>query len=717
MEKAKKRPGRLDYPKAPRRDQVDLLHGVPVADPYRLLEEIDAPATQAWIQAENALTARWLDRIPGRERLRERIRELWNYEKYSPPFVRGGRTVYSYNDGLQNQGVLYVIDSEGAEPRVLLDPNALSPDGTVALTGAAMSEDGELLAYGLSSAGSDWQEWRVREVSSGRDRPDFLEWVKFSAVAWTHDHQGFFYSRYDKPEESSTHKATTQCHKLCYHRIGTSQDEDDLVYERSDQPEWGYSARVSDEGRFLVITVWQGTKRENAVFVKDLSRGGAVVELLNRFDASYTFVGNDGPLFYFLTDSNAPMGRVVAIDLDRPDPADWKEVLPEGPDALQAVNLIQDRFLAHYLRDASSVVRVFDLSGRPAGEVDLPGLGTAMGFFGRRTDRETYYVFSAFTVPGTVYRYDLRTGRSEVFREPKVPFDPAAYTTERVSYQSKDGTPIPMLLAYRKGLKKDGQNLTYLYGYGGFNVPLTPFFSVEHLVWMEMGGVYAQANLRGGGERGTAWHEAGMKKKKQNVFDDFIAAAEWLIAKSYTSQEKLALSGRSNGGLLVGACLVQRPDLFGACLVGVGVLDMLRFHKFTIGWAWTSDYGSPHDPEEFRALLAYSPYHNLRPGTRYPPTLITTGDHDDRVFPGHSFKFAAALQEAQKGDAPILIRIETKAGHGLGKPTEKQIDEVADGVSFLVAILGVGVGPRSLFATGSPGRDGTHPEAGVSERP
>jgi len=703
MQEKQKRSQGLDYPPARRSDHVDLIHGVRVPDPYRWLEDLDSAETRAWIEAQSALTSSYLGQLPGRDLIRRRIRELWNYEKFSPPFVRGGRTLYSYNDGLRNQGVLYVIDDKGAEPRVLLDPNALSPDGTIALTGAAMSEDGELLAYGLSSAGSDWQEWKVREIATGRDRPDRLEWLKFTAVAWTHDHKGFFYSRYDKPQEGSAHKATTHLHKLYYHRIGTAQEEDALVYERPDQPEWGFNARVSDDGNYLVISIWQGTRRENAVFIKDLTgRMSSVVELLNRFDASYTFIGNDGARFCFLTDLDAPLGRVVAIDLKQPDRRGWKEVIPESYDPLQVVSHVGDRFFAHYLHEASSAITVFDLDGKEVGEVALPGLGTAMGFFGRRGDRETYYLFSGFTTPGTVYRYDLEKGTSEVFRQPRVPFDPTDYTTERVSYPSKDGTQIPMFLTHRKGLKKDGHNPTYLYGYGGFNVPLTPFFSIEHLVWMEMGGVYAQAILRGGGEHGTAWHEGGMKEKKQNVFDDFIAAAEWLTASGYTTRDRLAISGRSNGGLLVGACLIQRPDLFGACLAEVGVLDMLRFHKFTIGWAWTSDYGSPDDPGEFGVLLAYSPYHNVKRGTAYPATLITTGDHDDRVFPAHSFKFATALQDAQGGTAPILIRIETKAGHGMGKPTEKLIDEIADSSSFLASVLGVDA--RGLDRRGSEDR-------------
>ena len=679
---------RLKYPETPSDDIVDLLHGVNVPDPYRWLEEVDSEATREWITAQNELTFDFLEGIPAREPIRERLTELWNYERYSVPVVRGGRIFFTRNDGLQNQSVLYWIETLDAEPKLLLDPNLLSEDGTVALTGFAASADGRLLAYGLSTAGSDWQEWRVREVDTGRDREDLVEWVKFSEAAWTTDGRGFFYSRYDEPQEGKEYQGANYYHKLYYHTLGTPQSSDRLVYERPDQKEWGFGGEVTDDGRYLVVSVWKGTHRENGIFYQDLeANNGPMVELLVDFEARYLFVGNDGPRFYFLTDLEAPMSRVIAIDVTTPDRTAWQEVIPEGEDALQSVSLVGGRFFCGYLHHAHSRVLLFDKEGLPAGQVDLPGIGTAEGFGGQQQDRETFYQFTSFTTPGTIYRYDLDGGRSAVFRQPHVGFDAGEYVTEQVFYPSQDGTSIPMFLSHKKGMQRDGNIPTFLYGYGGFDIPLTPAFSVSVLVWMELGGLFAQANLRGGGEYGKPWHEAGMKLKKQNVFDDFIAAADWLVEKEYTQTPRLAIGGGSNGGLLVGACLTQRPDLFGACLPAVGVLDMLRFHKFTIGWAWTSDYGSPDDPAEFRALLAYSPYHNIEPGVAYPPTLITTGDHDDRVFPAHSFKFAAALQAAQAGPGPILIRIETRAGHGLGKPTSKLIEEAADRWAFLTHIM------------------------------
>jgi prolyl oligopeptidase len=679
----------LEYPDSPRLDVVDVLHGVEVADPYRWLEDLDSEETREWIEAQNALTFDYLGQIPAREQIRERITALWDYAKYGIPFKRGGRYFFTRNDGLQNQSVLYWMDALDGEPKELFDPNELSEDGTVALTSYAASEDGKLLAYGLSSAGSDWQEWRVREVDTGRDLDDHLQWVKFSGASWTKDGAGFYYSRYDEPEAGAEYKGANYYQKLCYHRVGTPQSEDVLVYERPDQKEWGFGGYVTEDGDYLIISVWQGTNRENGVFYLDLRQGmdDEVVELLATFDASYDFVGNDGPLFYFMTDLDAPMSCVIAIDVSKPDRANWKVVIPESADALRDVNLVGGLFVASYLHDAHSVVRVHDRAGNLVRDVELPGIGSVTGLYGRGDDPETFYAFASFAVPETVYRYDVVTGEGEVFRQPDVKFDLADYVTEQVFYPSKDGTRIPMFLSHRRGLELGADTPVLLYGYGGFDISLTPSFRVPTVVWMEMGGVFAQANLRGGGEYGKAWHDAGKKLTKQNVFDDFCAAAEWLVEQGYTSKSKLAIFGGSNGGLLVGACLTQRPDLFGACLAAVGVLDMLRFQKFTIGWAWVSDYGSPDDPEEFKTLLAYSPYHNLKPGMAYPPTLLTTGDHDDRVYPAHSFKFAAALQEAQAGEAPALIRVETRAGHGMGKPTAKLIEEAADRWAFLVRAL------------------------------
>jgi prolyl oligopeptidase len=727
------------YPPARRVDVVDDYHGVRVADPYRWLEDLDAPDTRAWIDLQNDLTSRYLDGIPARDRIKRRLTALWDFEKYGTPFKRGRRYFFLKNDGLQNQFVLYTLDALDAPPRVLLDPNALSPDGTVALTGLAVSDDGARLAYGLSASGSDWQEWRVRDVATAADLEDHLLWVKFSGASWTKDGAGFFYSRYDEPDEEAMLEEVNYFQKLWYHRLGTPQSDDILVYERPDHKDWLFDGHVTEDGRYLIITVSQGTEHKNRVFYQELggglpqpatppaltprpslpnsgkgeksspppglgeglgvrasSVGGdglPVTELLNDFDAAYHFVDNDGPVFWFQTDLDAPRGRVIAIDTRAPERSNWREIIPEAEETLEGVAVVHDTFIASYLQDAHTVVRLFDLEGRFLREVTLPGIGTAEGFGGRREDTETFYLFTSFTVPPTVYRYDMVTGESTVFRAPRVDFDPDAYETKQVFYTSRDGTRVPMFITHRKGLALDGANPTYLYGYGGFGISLTPSFSVGMLVWMELGGVYAVANLRGGGEYGEEWHQAGTKQRKQNVFDDFIAAAEWLIENGYTSSGRLAIGGGSNGGLLVAACMLQRPDLFGAVLPAVGVMDMLRFPKFTIGWAWISDYGSPDDPEDFRTLYAYSPYHNLRPGVAYPPVLITTGDHDDRVVPAHSFKFAAALQAAQDGPAPALIRIETKAGHGAGKPTDKLLDEIADRWAFLVKVFGIETPP------------------------
>ncbi len=682
----------LIYPPTRKSDQVDDYHGIKVADPYRWLEDLDSQETTAWVEAQNQLTFSYLREIPAREPIKQRITQLWNYEKYGLPFKEGNRYFYFKNDGLQNQSVLYTLTSLDAEPRVLLDPNILSEDGTVALSSLAISEDGKLMAYGLSTAGSDWQEWKVRHAETGEDFPDHLKWIKFSSASWTHDQKGFFYSRYDEPNEATQLEAINYYQKLYYHQLGTPQSKDILIYHRPDQKEWMFSAGVTEDGRYLIISVDRGTDPKNLIFYKDLQiPDSPVVELISEFEANYSFIDNDGELFWFRTDLEAPRGRVIAINITNPGRENWQEVIPQAPETLESVGLLNNQFVADYLKDARSSIKIFALKGDFVREVDLPGIGSAGGFNGKRYDTETFYSFTSFTTPTTIYRYDMISGESTVFRQPQVDFNPDEYETQQVFYKSKDGTQVPMFITHKKGLPLSGNNPTLLYGYGGFNVSLTPSFSVSRLVWMEMGGVYALANLRGGGEYGEEWHQAGIKLNKQNVFDDFIAAAEWLIEHQYTQPEKLAIAGGSNGGLLVGACITQRPDLFGAALPAVGVLDMLRFPKFTIGWAWCSDYGSPENQEEFNALYAYSPLHNLKAGTTYPATLITTADHDDRVFPAHSFKFAAALQDAHLGENPVLIRIETKAGHGAGKPTSKMIEELADEWAFLVRSLNLDV--------------------------
>ncbi|PYO43810.1 MAG: S9 family peptidase [Gemmatimonadetes bacterium] len=684
----------LQYPSARKSDVVDDYHGTKVADPYRWLEDPDSPESRSWIEAENRLTNAYLADIPARGRIRDRLTKLWNYPKFGAPFRKAGRYFFFKNDGLQNQSVLYKQASLAANPETLLDPNLLSEDGTVALSSLAVSDDGRLLAYGTAASGSDWEEFRVRDVATGQDRPDHLKWIKFSGASWTKDGAGFFYSRYPEPTE----KALTDVNrfqKLYYHRLGTDQAEDVLVYERPDQPDWGMNAEVTDDGRYAILNVWLGTDRRNRVYYRDLKSAkrptvkGDVVRLLDDFDASYAFVGSDGPVFYFLTDLDAPRKRVIAIDTRHPERGRWREVIPQGPDVLEGVQIIHDTFVANYMHDAASRLRLFALDGRMLKDLELPTLGSIGSITGERKDDEMFYAFTSFLYPTTIFRYDFRSGTTSVFKAPAIDFDPSGYETKQVFYTSKDGTRVPMFITHKKGLALDGTNPTLLYGYGGFNISLTPSFSVGTLVWLEMGGVYAQPNLRGGGEYGEEWHQAGMLDRKQNVFDDFIAAAEYLVAQRYTSSQKLAIAGGSNGGLLVGAAMTQRPELFGAALPAVGVMDMLRFHKFTIGWAWVTDYGSADSASQFPYLYKYSPLHNIRAGTKYPATLVTTADHDDRVVPGHSFKFTATLQAAQAGPEPVLIEIETKAGHGAGKPTSKIIEEQADRFAFLVRNLGM----------------------------
>jgi prolyl oligopeptidase len=678
----------LTYPTTRQADQVDDYHGTKVADPYRWLEDPDSDETKAWVEAQNKVTFGYLEDIPQRESLKQRITKLWNYEKYGIPYKEGNRYFYFKNDGLQNQSVLYTLTSLDGEPRVLIDPNTLSEDGTIALSGIAISDDGNRMAYGLSTSGSDWQEWKVRDVETGDDLSDHLKWVKFSGASWTTDNQGFFYSRYDEPNDATKLEDINYYHKLYYHKLGTDQSDDQLIYHRPDQKEWMFNGSVTEDGHYLIIYVSQGTDPKNLVFYKDLQTPDSpIVELISEFEANFSLIDNDGSIFWVQTDLDAPRSRVIAIDIHNPGRENWQEIIPQAEETLEDVGVLNNQFVADYLKDARSSIKIFDLNGAFVREVELPGIGSAGGFGGKRYDTETFYVFTSFTTPATIYRYDMVTGERSLFRQPTVDFDPTQYETRQVFYRSKDGTQVPMFITHKKGLALDGNNPTYLYGYGGFNVSLTPSFSISNLVWMEMGGVYAIPNLRGGGEYGEDWHQGGIKLNKQNVFDDFISAAEWLIENKYTRPQKLAIGGGSNGGLLVGACMTQRPDLFRAALPSVGVLDMLRFHKFTIGWAWCSDYGSPENSEEFKALYAYSPLHNLKSGTAYPATLITTADHDDRVVPAHSFKFAAALQAAHAGDNPVLIRIETKAGHGAGKPTAKIIEEIADKWAFLQRVM------------------------------
>lgn len=683
----------LKYPETKKVDVVDNYHGVMVADPYRWLEE-DVRKSQDvanWVEAQNRVTFAYLESIPQREAIKKRITDLFNFEKISAPFKVGGRYFFFRNDGLQNQNVLFFQNSLDSEPKLLMDPNTWSKDGTIALAGLAISDDAQFMAYGVAEAGSDWTTWKVFDIAANKPLPDELKWVKFSNAAWTNDGKGFYYSRFPEPKMGAAFQDLNVDMKLYYHKVGTPQSEDKLIYERPDNPKWTIGAEVSEDGKWLIIAIGDGTtSRKVRIAYQDLSvPDSKIVDLIDNHDNKFNFLGNDGGVFYFQTDYQAPKYQVIAIDTKNPDKKNWKTIIPEANEPLESVSLVGNRFICSYLKDAKTAVKVYEVDGKFVRDVELPGIGTASGFGGKREYTETFYTFSSFATPTRIYRYDIITGESKLIREAKVKFSPDDYEVKQVFYSSKDGTKVPMFIAHKKGLKLDGNNPTLLYGYGGFNISLTPGFSVSRLQWMEMGGVFALANLRGGGEYGDAWHRAGTKLQKQNVFDDFIAAAEYLIQQKYTNPKKLAIQGGSNGGLLVGACMTQRPDLYGACLPAVGVMDMLRFQKFTAGRFWVDDYGSSDNPEEFQALYKYSPYHVLlRNGPReYPATLITTADTDDRVVPGHSFKFAAALQANQRGSAPVLIRIETKAGHGAGKPTTKIIEEVADQWAFLVKTL------------------------------
>ncbi|MEK6261416.1 MAG: prolyl oligopeptidase family serine peptidase [Planctomycetota bacterium] len=682
----------MTYSPTKKIDHVDELHGVKVPDPYRWLEDDvrESKDVAGWVAAKNKETFAYLASIPQREAIKTRLTELWNYEKYGAPFKAGRRYFYVKNDGLQNQSVLYKQDALNAEPSVLIDPNAWSKDGTVALGATSFSDDGRYVAYSVADAGSDWNTWRIIEVETGRLLADELKWVKFSGATWTMDSKGFFYGRYDEPPAGAAFQKTNLNQKVFYHRVGTAQSEDVLVYKRPDEPTWGFGLKVSEDGRYLVISIWKGTDDKYRVLYKDLTEPyGMPVDLIENFDHEYSFVGNDGTTFYFVTDLEAPRKRIVAIDVGKP--AAVREVIPQAVETLINADLVGNQFVLTYLKDAKTQVKLHSLDGKFVREVAFPGIGTATGFGGKRTDIETFYSFSSFATPPSIFRFDLLTGDSTLLRQAKVKFNPDDYLVEQVFYSSPDGTKVPMFITRKKSTKLDGTNPTLLYAYGGFSISLTPGFSVARVAWLEMGGILAIPNLRGGGEYGEDWHKAGTKLKKQNVFDDFIAAAEWLIEHKYTCPEKLAIQGGSNGGLLVGACMTQRPELFGACLPAVGVMDMLRFHKFTAGRFWVDDFGSADNADEFKALYAYSPYHNLKPNTKYPATLVTTADTDDRVVPGHSFKFAARLQEHHTGDTPTLIRIETRAGHGAGKPTAKLIEEAADQWAFLVKSLGMDV--------------------------
>ncbi|HET7307821.1 MAG TPA: prolyl oligopeptidase family serine peptidase [Gammaproteobacteria bacterium] len=678
----------MTYPQARRSDRVDTYFDVDVPAPYQWMENLDSPEVQQWVKAENALTMPYLKNLPGQDWIKQRLTSLWKYERWSVPFERGGEYFYSHNDGLQDQSVLYVTEDPAKAGRVLIDPNKFRADATNSLARWMPSWDGKLIAYAVSNGGSDWTTLHVRNVATGEDLPDVIDYTKFTDAAWAPDNSGFYYSRYPVGPDGKADGSKPV--SIYFHKLGTPQSADREIYALPDHPKQQPYASVTEDGQYLIINVEEGYNA-NAVYYKALGKPDAqVVKLLDDWDALYTYIGNDGPVFYFETTNDAPRGRVIAIDVRSPAPEDWRTIIPEQAETLSAVHYTGGEFFAEYLKDAHSLVRVYDHFGDHLHDVDLPGLGSAGGFEGPANAKQTFYMYTSFTTPPTIYRYDIASGTSTVYRKPDVAVDDLdSFVVDQVFYHSKDGTRVPMFIVHKKGLKLDGNNPTLLYGYGGFDISLTPYYSPARLAWLEMGGVFAMANLRGGGEYGQAWHLAGTKLNKQNVFDDFIYAAKYLESHGYTNPHKLAIHGASNGGLLIGAVLTQQPQLFGAALPAVGVMDMLRYQTANANAAgWASDYGTSHDSKKmFEALYAYSPVENTRPGTCYPPTLITTADHDNRVAPWNSYKFAARMQHAQGCDNPVLIRIETRAGHGAGKPTWMQIEEIADQYAFLVHAL------------------------------
>ncbi|MFB0515714.1 MAG: prolyl oligopeptidase family protein [Candidatus Neomarinimicrobiota bacterium] len=680
------------YPEARQGDVVDDYHGTMVADPYRWLEDPDAEETRTWVEAQNKLTHAYLDAIPAREKFKQRLTELWNYPKYGVPSRHGERYYYFKNDGLQNQSVLYTVEKLGEEPEVVLDPNTWSEDGTIALTGRSFTEDGRYMAYGQAQGGSDWQSYYIIDLAAGQDLDDVIQWTKFTSIAWEPDNSGFYYTRF--PEEAYMDMTVDQTRnsKVYWHRLGAPQSEDVMVYHDPEHPDYGYSPYVTEDGKYLLIYVWLGTDDRNGLYYRELGGDGELVHLFEVGEAQFYPAGNVGSTVYFQTNLDAPKSWVFSMDLNNPQRENWKTIIPEGEDAISSVSLIGGRLIVQYMHNAYELVKIYDLQGNLVRDLDLPALGTLGGMWGKEAADlpEMFFSFTSFLYPSTVFRYDVHSGDMQVVWEPGFDLDPAVYETKQVFYPSKDGTPVSMFITHKKGIALDHNNPTLLYAYGGFNIPILPGFSITGVAWMEAGGVYAVANLRGGSEYGEEWHKDGMLENKQNVFDDFIAAGEWLIENGYTSREKLAINGGSNGGLLVAACLVQRPDLFAAAVPQVPVIDMLRYHMFTAGRYWTVEYGNAEEnPEHFKFMYAYSPLHNVKEGVTYPPTFITSADTDDRVVSMHAKKFAATLQAKDTGVNPILIRVETKAGHGAGKPTTKRIDEAADIYAFIMKNLGM----------------------------
>jgi prolyl oligopeptidase len=660
---------------------VDDYHGTKIADPYRWLEDDDSEETKAWVDAQNEVTFGHLSEIPYREALQNRLKELWDYERYSVPFRKGGHYYFFKNDGLQNQSVMYEQESLEGEASVVLDPNKFSEDGTSSLAGYSFSENGRYLAYQVSEGGSDWRTAYVKDLQTGEVLSDKLEWLKFTGTPWHED--GFFYSRYPEPdEEGEALSGKNEFQQVYYHKLGTPQEDDQLIFADRSNPKRGFSTQVTEDERFLIMYIWESTSG-NALFFKDLKlANGDFYPLVETVDHDFSVIDNLGDRLLVLTNYKATNQRLLAIDTQNPEESNWKEVIPETDDVLESVTIAGGKLIAQYLHDAYSQAKVFDLEGKYLADIPLPGIGSVGSFSGKKEDETAFFSFTSFTTPSTIYQLDMESLEAKVFRSPTLDFDGSKYITKQVWFESKDGTRVPMFITHKKGLKLDGKRPTLLYGYGGFNINLTPGFSLTRSIVLENGGVYAVPNLRGGGEFGSDWHKAGTLERKQNVFDDFISAAEYLIANDYTNSDKLAIQGGSNGGLLVGACMTQRPDLYAVAMPAVGVLDMLRYHLFTIGAAWATDYGLSSDPEAFKYLIAYSPLHNLKPAD-YPATLVTTADHDDRVVPAHSFKFISELQKQQKGEEPVLIRVETSAGHGAGKPVSKQIEEAADWLGFM----------------------------------
>lgn len=678
---------KIKYPKTFRDTEYDIYHGVKVNEPYRWLEDDRSVETEAWVKEQNLLTNSYLSAIPFRNEIKNRLTELMDYPKYGSPSKHNGKYYFFKNDGLQNQSVLFELDHLDAEPKVLLDPNKLSNDGTVALSGLSISNDGKYMAYSISKSGSDWTEIFVMDIASRTMLSDHIEWVKFSGISWSSN--GFYYSAYGKPEEGKEYSGKNEFHKIYFHELGKNQNEDKIVFEDKEHPLRNCGANVSEDEKYLFITQTESTSG-NSLYLKDLTIENSPIQLIAEgFEYDYSVVEHYKGKIYVLTNRNASNQQLMAIDPLNPSVENWTTVIPENKNVLESVSIIGGKLYVKYMQDASHHLYAYSLEGKLLTEISLPTIGT-VGISGNMDDKEAFYTFTSYTYPPTIYKYDVESNQSQLFRKSEAKFNSEDYTAEQVFYTSKDGTKVPMSIIYKKGMKRDGKNPLMLYGYGGFNISLNPSFSVTRIPFLEKGGIYVIANIRGGGEYGEDWHQAGTKLNKQNVFDDFIAAAEYLIKEGYTNSKKLAIDGGSNGGLLIGACMTQRPDLFAVCIPEVGVLDMLKYQKFTIGWAWATDYGTVDDNEEmFKYLLGYSPLHNLKSGVEYPATMVMTGDHDDRVVPAHSFKFAATLQHVQTGKNPTLIRIDVKAGHGAGKPTGKIIEAQADMWSFVMYHLGM----------------------------